>query len=60
MVPADDNGNLTGKSVGAPPFYQVGTDSGLLPTPLPLHYLIISPGERFDIVIDFSEHQVKT
>ena len=59
MAPADDNGNLTGKSVGAPPFYQVGTDSGLLPTPLPLHYLIISPGERFDLVIDFSEHSGK-
>jgi spore coat protein A len=33
-----------------------GTDGGLLPAPLSMHYLIFSPGERFDIVIDFSQH----
>src|SRR5208283_224843 len=43
--------------VDAPPFQQIGTDGGLLPEPLTLHYLICSPGERFDIVIDFSEHK---
>jgi spore coat protein A len=42
--------------VEAPPFRQIGTDGGLLPAPLSMHYLIFSPGERFDIVIDFSEH----
>jgi spore coat protein A, manganese oxidase len=59
MVPSDENGSPTGKPREAPPFYQVGADSGLLPAPLPLHYLIVSPGERFDLVIDFSEHRGK-
>jgi spore coat protein A len=59
LAPADDNGAVIGKPREAPAFYQVGTDSGLLPRPLPLHYLIVSPGERFDIVVDFSEHRGK-
>ncbi len=52
--------NSNGKPVGdadGPPFHQIGTDSGLLPAPVTLHYLIISPGERFDLIVDFSEHQ---
>jgi spore coat protein A, manganese oxidase len=57
LVPADAEGKKSGKPVDAPPFRQIGTDGGLLPAPLSLHYLIISPGERFDIVIDFSEHK---
>ena len=40
----------------APPFIQIGADGGLLPAPVKMHYLIVSPGERFDIVIDFSKH----
>jgi spore coat protein A, manganese oxidase len=56
LVPADQSGKQTGQPVDAPPFRQIGTDSGLLPAPLSLHYLIFSPGERFDIVIDFAEH----
>ncbi len=55
LVPADHTGKQTGQPVDAPPFRQIGTDSGLLPRPLSSHYLIFSPGERFDIVIDFSE-----
>jgi spore coat protein A, manganese oxidase len=57
LVPADKTGEPTGKAVDAPPFIQIGTDGGLLPAPLMLHYLIVSPGERFDLVIDFSEHK---
>lgn len=57
LVPADSEGKRNGRPVDAPPFRQIGTDGGLLPAPLSLHYLIISPGERFDIVIDFSEHK---
>jgi spore coat protein A len=56
LVPADKNGKPTRQSVDAPPFRQIGTDAGLLPAPLSTHYLIFSPGERFDIVIDFSDH----
>jgi spore coat protein A len=57
LVPADKTGEPTAKPADAPPFVQIGTDGGLLPAPLLLHYLIVSPGERFDLVIDFSEHK---
>jgi spore coat protein A len=57
LVSADSDGKRNGRPVDAPPLRQIGTDGGLLPAPLTLHYLIISPGERFDIVIDFSEHK---
>jgi spore coat protein A, manganese oxidase len=57
LSPANQAGQVTGKLVDAPPFRQIGSDAGLLPRPVPLHYLIIAPGERFDVVIDFSEHQ---
>lgn len=39
------------------PFHQVGTDQGLLSEPVPLIHLEISPGERADLVIDFSQHR---
>jgi spore coat protein A len=35
-------------------FYQIGTDDGLLATPVPLTRLLIAPGERADVVVDFS------
>jgi spore coat protein A, manganese oxidase len=57
LVPADASGKPNGKPVDAPPFIQIGSDGGLLPAPLQMHYLIFSPGERFDIVIDFSQHK---
>jgi spore coat protein A, manganese oxidase len=57
MVPADSSGRSTGEPADAPPFIQIGSDGGLLPAPLRMHYLIFSPGERFDIVVDFSEHK---
>jgi spore coat protein A len=36
------------------PFYQIGTDDGLLDAPVILDRLTIGPGERQDVVIDFS------
>jgi spore coat protein A len=39
------------------PFAQIGTDQGLLPAPVPLTQLEIAPGERADLVVDFSEHK---
>jgi spore coat protein A, manganese oxidase len=39
------------------PFHQIGTDQGLLPMPVPLTTLEIAPGERADLVIDFSAHR---
>jgi spore coat protein A, manganese oxidase len=41
------------------PFHQIGTDQGLLPAPVPLTGLEIAPGERADLVVDFSEHRGK-
>jgi blue copper oxidase len=35
-------------------FYQIGTDGGLLDTPVTLTRLIVSPGERAEILVDFS------
>jgi spore coat protein A len=34
-------------------FYQIGTDQGLLPAPLPVKGLALAPGERADLLIDF-------
>jgi spore coat protein A, manganese oxidase len=39
------------------PFHQIGTDQGLLPAPVPLTQLEIAPGERADLIVDFSEHR---
>ena len=44
-----------GTSLGrpGPAFFQIGTDGGLLPSPVRLTDILIAPGERFDVVIDF-------
>ena len=51
---SDATGKVLDDSIEVPAFNQIGTDGGLLPSPLELHYLLIAPAERFDIVIDFS------
>ncbi|MGR3290406.1 MAG: multicopper oxidase domain-containing protein, partial [Paracoccaceae bacterium] len=35
-------------------FHQIGTDGGLLEEPVPLDRLLLSPGERAEIIVDFS------
>jgi len=57
LVPADHTGKPSGRPADAPPFHQIGTDGGLLPAPVTLHYLIASPGERFDLILDFTDHK---
>jgi spore coat protein A, manganese oxidase len=37
-----------------PVFHQIGTDGGLIPATVHLKKLLIAPGERFDVIIDFS------
>ena len=37
-------------------FHQIGTDQGLLPAPVPLKTLILAPGERADLIVDFRDH----
>jgi spore coat protein A len=41
-------------------FYQIGTDQGLLPAPVPLTHLELMPGQRADIVIDFASYAAGT
>jgi FtsP/CotA-like multicopper oxidase with cupredoxin domain len=36
-------------------FFQIGTDGGLLNRPVRLTTLLLSPGERADLVVDFAE-----
>jgi spore coat protein A, manganese oxidase len=38
---------------GTLPFFQIGTDGGLLDAPAPLTHLTIAPGERADLLVDF-------
>ena len=51
---SDASGKIQNDSFDVPSFQQVGTDGGLLPAPLEIRYLLIGPGERFDVIIDFS------
>src|SRR6185312_13731886 len=34
--------------------HQIGTDGGLLDAPVPVGRLLLGPGERADVVVDFS------
>lgn len=35
-------------------FHQIGTDLGLLPSPVTMRNLLLAPGERADLIVDFS------
>ena len=48
------NLGLTGDPGFVPVMNIIGDEQGLLPTPVPLNNLLISPGERYDVIIDFS------
>jgi spore coat protein A, manganese oxidase len=37
-------------------FHQIGTDQGLFPAPVQLERSLLAPGERADLVVDFSGH----
>lgn len=49
---------LTGQGQGKGnivlPFYQIGTDGGLLNFPVMVNQLLIAPGERADAIVDFT------
>lgn len=40
-------------------FHQIGSDQGLLPAPVSLKLLTLAPGERADLIVDFSAHRGK-
>ena len=48
---------LTSGSAESLPFHQIGTDQGLLAAPVSLTQLEIAPGERADLVVDFSDYK---
>ena len=35
-------------------FFQIGSDQGLMPAPVALNDFVIAPGERLDVIVDFS------
>lgn len=37
-------------------FHQIGSDQGLLSSPVEMDLLQVAPGERADVVLDFSDH----
>lgn len=43
---------------GGKPFVQIGSDGGLLEASIPHDRILASPGERFDVVVDFSSYPV--
>ncbi|MFZ2649303.1 MAG: multicopper oxidase, partial [Burkholderiaceae bacterium] len=46
---------LAGKGKGRLlPFWQIGTDGGLLQQPVPMTQLLLAPGERADVIVDFA------
>ncbi len=57
---ADETGNILNGSYDVPSFQQIGSDGGLLPAPVEMHYLLIGPAERFDLIVDFSEFEGKS
>lgn len=46
-------------SSAALPIFQIGGDQGLLPQPSRIETLILGPGERADVVVDFSSSRGK-
>jgi spore coat protein A len=38
-------------------FMQIGSDQGLMAAPVALESFVIAPGERYDVVVDFSGHE---
>lgn len=37
--------------------HQIGTDQGLLPSPVAVKHVLLAPGERADLVVDFGPHR---
>ncbi|RJP77073.1 MAG: T9SS C-terminal target domain-containing protein [Candidatus Zixiibacteriota bacterium] len=65
LFESDSAGNIIEPLVAGPVFWQIGTDGGLLPAPVAINQpgdpdtlrLLVSPGERFDVIIDFAGYQ---
>lgn len=42
------------------PFYQIGSDGGLLAAPVEMRHLLLAPAERADLIVDFAGLEGKT
>src|SRR5262249_47386802 len=57
---SDRSGKSVERTAETPVFQQICTDGGLLPAPVRSRYLLIAPGERMDVVLDFSDSKDKS
>jgi FtsP/CotA-like multicopper oxidase with cupredoxin domain len=48
------NTRLYNLSFGSAPVYQIGADDNYIDVPVPVNSVFISPGERADVIVDFS------
>lgn len=60
-----DDTTVPATPTAGPPIYVIGTDGGLLDAPAitastPTNRLLIAPGERYDVIIDFAAFNGKT
>jgi spore coat protein A len=51
--------DVNGLSVGKIPFYQIGTEQGLLNAPVLRNTILLMPGERVDVLVDFKTLQAQ-
>ncbi len=58
IAPPDTGPRLTPDAV-LQEFHQIGSDQGLLSAPLALKKLPVAPGERVDLIVDFTAHAGK-
>jgi bilirubin oxidase len=54
------NSLVTRPATAALPFWQIGTEGGFLPAPVMLDQLLMSPSERADVIVDFTNSPVGT
>jgi spore coat protein A len=52
--------NAGGKKGAVPPFWVIGTDGGFLDFPVSTPTLLFAPGERYDVIVDFSNFAGQT
>lgn len=60
MVNASDSRFYSMTLSSRQPFFQIGCDQGLLNSPVELQRLILGPGERADVVLDFADFRGAT
>ena len=55
LIESDALGTVPAQFIPGPAIQQIGSDLGLLPAPVTVPILTMGPGERCDVVIDFSK-----